>query len=231
MTAWKQASQSQRWGYCPAEGTMNDLELLKSRSSSGDRMIRAPSHSTAVGSSVDGYLSCGRLEPRVKVVGDLVGPGGGGCGEVKDGTPGEVDDRADDEDADEIEEEAGDGHLSDRDPVAAEDDGVGRGGDWQHEGHGGRECGGDHDEHGVDGLGDCGGGEDREDELGAGGVGREFSEEGHEEAGEEDDGEGGDLGERAEERLGDPAGEAGVLESCGEGEAAAEEEDDTPRDA
>lgn len=33
---------------------MNDLELLKSRSSNGDRMIRAPSHHEVVGSSVDG---------------------------------------------------------------------------------------------------------------------------------------------------------------------------------
>ncbi|MFM1943174.1 MAG: hypothetical protein RI897_2156 [Verrucomicrobiota bacterium] len=33
---------------------MNDLELLKSRSSSGDRMIRTPSHHGVVGSSVDG---------------------------------------------------------------------------------------------------------------------------------------------------------------------------------
>ncbi|MFM1943175.1 MAG: hypothetical protein RI897_2157 [Verrucomicrobiota bacterium] len=123
------------------------------------------------------------------------GPGGCGCGEIEDWISGEVDDGADHQDSEQVEDEACDGHLSDRDPVAAEDDGIGRRGDREHEGHGGGERGGDHDEHGVDGLGDRGGGEDGEDELGAGGVGGEFREEGHEEAGEEDDGECGGMGE------------------------------------
>ena len=136
--------------------------------------------------------------------------------------------RGEDEDEDEIEAQTDTHHGALGDEAGAEDDGVGGGGDGEHEGAGGGDGEGEDEFGGVDAETDADLEKDGDEEGGGGGVAGEFGEEDDEEDDRTDDEEEGPTcGEEAEE-FGEVGAGTGFSKNGAEGDAPAEENEDSP---